>query len=202
MYIVYAFLREVMDWCCFLISWLPGRVGILARRLLFKGAMQHCGVKLTTEQGCRFCGVNKMRFGNNVSVGYGCSFFAQATERGIEIGDNVSFNSDVMVNADVGGLIRIGSNSIIGPGTIMRSSDHVFTSRDVSIRYQGHKAGTIVIEEDVWVAANVVVVGNVRIGRGAVIAAGAVVVRDVASYTVVGGVPARLIKERPGNLEG
>lgn len=201
MRIIYMFFREVMAWCRFFILWLPGSIGVLARRLLLKNAMQYCGAKLTTEQGCRFFETKKIRFGNNISIGYGCSFFAQSTEAGIEVGNNVSFNEGVMVNADVGGSISIGNNVIVGPGVVLRSSDHIFTSRDVPIRSQGHLPGTIVIEEDVWIAANVMVVGNVRIGRGAVVAAGAVVVKDVPTYTVVGGVPARWIKNRPGNRE-
>jgi galactoside O-acetyltransferase len=64
------------------------------------------------------------------------------------------------------------------------------------IRLQGHDAGTIVIEDNVWLAANVTVVGGVRIGRGSVIAAGAVVTSDIEPYSIAGGVPARLIRRR------
>lgn len=199
MRIAHVLFREVMAWCRFFIIWLPGSMGVFARRLLLKNNLQYCGTMLITEQGVRFFETKKMRFGNDVSIGYGCSFFAQSTEAGIEIGNNVSFNEGVMVNADAGGEISIGNNVIIGPGVVIRSSDHIFTSRDVPIRSQGHLPGTIIIEEDVWIAANVVIVGNVRVGRGAVIAAGAVVVKDVSPYFVVGGVPAMKIKDRPNN---
>ncbi len=61
---------------------------------------------------------------------------------------------------------------------------------------QGHVPGTVVIEEDVWIGANCVITPDVRIGRGAVVGAGAVVTRDVAPFAIVGGVPAREIGRR------
>ena len=64
------------------------------------------------------------------------------------------------------------------------------------MRDQGHVAGVITIESDVWIGANTTIVGGVRVGQGSVVAAGAVVVRDVEPYTIVGGVPARFIKKR------
>lgn len=56
--------------------------------------------------------------------------------------------------------------------------------------------GAIVIEDDVWIGSNAVVLSGVKIGRGAVIGAGAVVTKDVESYTIVGGNPARVIRKR------
>jgi galactoside O-acetyltransferase len=201
MSIIRFFFHEIIAWVSFPVIWMPGRIGAFVRRIVLKYTLKVCGVKLVLEQGCRFFGIKKIKIGNNVSIGYGCSFFSRATECGVEIGDNVSFNEGVMVNADIGGSIRIGNSVLVGPGVVMRSSDHVFTSRDVPIRMQGHTAGNIVIEDDTWVGANAIIVGNVCIGRGAVIAAGTVVVEDVPAYTVVGGVPAKLIKVRPSSLE-
>ena len=56
--------------------------------------------------------------------------------------------------------------------------------------------GDIIIEDDVWIGANCIILSGVKISRGAIIAAGSVVIKDVAPFTIVGGVPARLIKER------
>ena len=60
----------------------------------------------------------------------------------------------------------------------------------------GHVPGEIHIEEDVWIGANCVITADVRIGRGAVVGAGAVVTRDVEPFSIVGGVPARPIGHR------
>jgi acetyltransferase-like isoleucine patch superfamily enzyme len=73
--------------------------------------------------------------------------------------------------------------------------NHVFDDPDRPFIEQGITAQGIVIEDDVWLGAGVVVTDGVRIGRGAVVAAGAVVTNDVPPHTVVGGVPARIIRE-------
>ncbi len=67
-------------------------------------------------------------------------------------------------------------------------------------RFRGF-AEPIVTENDVWVATGAMVLAGVRIGRGAVVAAGAVVNRDVEPFTVVGGVPAKPIGDRPEDLD-
>jgi galactoside O-acetyltransferase len=61
---------------------------------------------------------------------------------------------------------------------------------------QKHSGGQIVIEDDVWIGSNAVILRNVRLGHGCVVAAGAVVTKDVDPFSVVGGVPARKISER------
>jgi galactoside O-acetyltransferase len=101
-----------------------------------------------------------------------------------------------MINADLGGRIEIGQNCIIGPNVVFRTSNHIFSSREIPIREQGHEPGAIIIQDDVWIGANACVIGTVKIARGAVVAAGAVVTEDVEEFTVVGGVPARKIKTR------
>jgi galactoside O-acetyltransferase len=120
----------------------------------------------------------------------------------IEIGDRVSLNANVYLNASGGGRIVVGHDVLVGPNAVFRTSDHVTLDPERPIREQGHAAGVIILEEDVWIAANVTVVGGVRIGRGAVVAAGAVVTADVEPYSVVGGVPARLIKRRGAGAPG
>ena len=62
----------------------------------------------------------------------------------------------------------------------------------------GGAEAEIVLEEDVWLGVNVVVLKGVRIGRGAIVAAGAIVTKDVPSYEIWGGVPARRLGERAG----
>lgn len=101
-----------------------------------------------------------------------------------------------MINADCGGRICIGSNILIGPNVVLRASNHIYKNRDVLIRHQGHESGIIEISDDVWIGANVTVLPNVRIHKGAVVAAGAVVTKDVEEYTIVGGIPAKEISKR------
>lgn len=119
-----------------------------------------------------------------------------ATESFIKIGSKCSFNMNVNINAGPGGEIVIGNYVLIGPNTVIRASNHSFNRFDIPIREQGHVAGTIIIGDDVWIGANCVILPNVKIGSHAIIAAGAVVNKDVAEYEVAGGVPARKIYSR------
>lgn len=112
----------------------------------------------------------------------------------IQLGNNVAFNRGVFLTAR--DKIEIGNDVMIGPYTVINSGNHVYLDPTTPIRNQGHIKAPIIIGEDVWIGANVTILAGVTIGQGAVIAAGAVVVRSVAAYTVVGGVPARIIKHR------
>lgn len=114
--------------------------------------------------------------------------------------------------------IRIGADSLIGEYTVIRGQggvqlgDRVYTSPQVQILAvnhvyddptrsfveQGITAQGIVIEDDVWIGAGAIITDGVRVGRGAVVAAGAVVTADVPPHTVVGGVPARVLRAIDG----
>ena len=76
----------------------------------------------------------------------------------------------------------------------MRSSNHVYSDSSIPFREQGHSGGTILIGENVWIGAGVVVLPDVTISSNSIVGAGSVVTHDVPAYSVVGGVPARVIK--------
>ena len=107
----------------------------------------------------------------------------------IIIGSNVTFNSNVMINARGKGKIIIGDNVLIGPNVVLRSSNHSFHTTKIPVIDQGMTEGDIIINDDVWIGSNAVILPNCEIGKGVIVAAGAVVTSDVESYTVVGGVP-------------
>jgi acetyltransferase-like isoleucine patch superfamily enzyme len=75
----------------------------------------------------------------------------------------------------------------------------VIAGVDIPMKEQGVTQKGVVIEDDCWIAANSVILDGVRIGRGSVVAAGAVVSRDVPPFSIVAGVPARVIKNRINN---
>ena len=110
------------------------------------------------------------------------------------IGDNVAMNNGVWINA-VGG-VHIGDNTIIGPKVVIHSANHRFERLDIPIQKQGHAKKAVVIEEDVWIAALCVILPGVRIGRGSVIGAGAVVTHDIPPYSIATGAPATVKKSR------
>lgn len=112
----------------------------------------------------------------------------------VEIGSHVYIGPKALIAAD-GGL-TIGNGVIIGPSVTILTSTH---------RYEGAEAlpydsvtllRPVVIEPNVWIGANVSLVPGVRIGEGAIVAMGAVVTRDIPAGAVVGGNPARILKQR------
>lgn len=114
----------------------------------------------------------------------------------IEIGDRVSMNSNVVVDACDDGFIKIGNDVLIGPNVVIRASNHVYSPPYRPINQQGHTGGAIIVQDDVWIASNVVVVPNVTIGAHSVISSCSLVSHDVEPWTVVGGVSATVIKRR------
>ena len=114
----------------------------------------------------------------------------------IEIGRSCSINS-FCVLLGYGG-ITIGNHVRIAAHTSIIAFNHNFENVDKKINHQGYRAKGIVIEDDVWIASGVRILDGVRVGRGAVVGAGAVVNKDVEPYTVVGGVPAKILKQRDG----
>ena len=101
-----------------------------------------------------------------------------------------------MINARGKGKILIGNNVLIGPNTVLRSNNHSFENKNKPITEQGMNDGEIFIEDDVWISSNSVILPNCKIGKGAIIAAGAVVTNNVDSYSIVGGVPAKELNRR------
>lgn len=113
------------------------------------------------------------------------------------------FNS--VMNAKIGKFCSIGSNVSIGPGR--HPIEYVSTSPVFYSAYKQcgftfadksyyNEMGTVKIGNDVWIGANAVIFDDITVGDGAVIAAGAIVTKDVEPYSVVGGVPAKFIKKR------
>jgi acetyltransferase-like isoleucine patch superfamily enzyme len=112
----------------------------------------------------------------------------------IKLGANISINSGVVI-LGTGGIV-IGDNTRVASNTVITSSNHIFSNKDKSIIEQGITSKGIKIQEDVWIGANVTILDGVNIGRGSIVAAGAVINSDVSPYSIVGGVPAKFIKNR------
>jgi len=138
----------------------------------------------------------------DVDVGEGC-----VIHPGIEITRGpLSFGNNTFVNTDTRfectGGIRIGSYCQIGPRTSFETVTH--SLEPVMGQHRPLSSNPIIIEDYVWIGSNAIILAGVTIGRGSVVAAGAVVTEDVPDYTLVAGVPARIIRqiERPDNDEG
>ena len=197
MTILSAVVRETMAFADAVTAGWPGASGIRIRRWYLAQRVAQIGRRAVIHTGVRWMGPQNIKIGAEFGVQERC-FIAACDDGWVEIGDRVKLNFNVHINACCGGLVRLGSDVLIGPNAVLRASDHRFADPSRPIARQGHSAGQIIVGDDVWIAANVTVVGGVEIGRGAVVAAGAVVTANVEPYTIVGGVPARIIGRRSG----
>jgi len=93
------------------------------------------------------------------------------------------------------GPIRLGNNVIIAQHVVFSGLNHGYTDITQPIRDQACNTAEIVVEDDVWIGANVTVTAGVHIGHHSVVAGGSVVTKDVPPYTVVGGNPAKPLKQ-------
>ena len=112
----------------------------------------------------------------------------------LTIGNNVGINHYCFIG--VRGNIKIGDNVIFGPRVSVFSENHNFDRLDIPIKDQGETRKDTLIGNDVWIGASSVILSGVKIGDGAIIAAGSVVNKDVPSNAIVAGVPAKMIKRR------
>lgn len=135
--------------------------------------------------------------GKNVHFGKG----VHGNLENVSCGSNVSFGENNLFLTSKA-KVYIGDNVMFGPGVTVITGDHrmdavgkpMIAITDAEKLPQNDQ--DIIIEGDNWIGANATILKGVTIGEGAVVAAGAVVVRDVEPYSIVGGVPARVIRNR------
>jgi acetyltransferase-like isoleucine patch superfamily enzyme len=143
--------------------------------LVLRYAFNRCGKNVRFDPDSVFSYEN-IEIGDDVFIGPGASL--QATQRGIIIGNKVMFGPNVTI---MGGDYN---TSVIGQFMV-----------DVKVK-RPEDDQTVIIEDDVWVGTCAIVLKGVRLGRGCIVAAGAIVTKDVPPYTVAVGVPARVRKVR------
>lgn len=204
-----------------LIGWLPTVIGIALRAVFYRLILRMDGIA-AIENGVRLRFADQIHLGRGVYLDQGV--YLHACPQGISIGDN----SFVMHGAVLHvynfrelphAFIHIGRDSLIGELNVLRGQggitigDRVYTAPLVQLLAvnhvyddparpmveQGITAAGIVVEDDVWIGAGAIITDGVTIGRGAVVAAGAVVTADVPAHTVVGGIPARVLKTIDGS---
>jgi acetyltransferase-like isoleucine patch superfamily enzyme len=155
-----------------LFSALPSWPGVVrTRTYLLRRRLAECGRDVVLAQGVMLRYPEKISFGNTVFLNRGTTITARAP-------------------------ITIGSDVLIGPGVVIDSGDHVFRDPAKPINSQGYARQPIIIGSDIWIGAHAIILKGVTLGQGCVVAAGAVVTKSVAPFTVVGGVPARVISGR------
>ena len=111
----------------------------------------------------------------------------------LEIGDRSGVGSET----DLSGHIIIGNDVMMGPHVTMRTYSHAHDRIDIPMNQQGFEPERVMhIGDDVWIGANVTILPGVNVGSHCILAAGAVVTKDVPDYAIVGGCPAKIIRMR------
>ena len=167
-HLIHLELEEYLGW---LTRSLPGMLGVSLRHLVYKLLLKHTGGFLLIYPGVYI-------------------YHSYA----IEVGKAVSINTGAIL--DGRGGISIGDYVMIGPNVCIASSNHNYKDRTAPVPLQGHILQPVRIEDEAWIGANATILGGVTLGKGAVVAAGAVVVKDVPENSIVGGVPAKKIGHR------
>ncbi|MEL6864882.1 MAG: acyltransferase [Bacteroidota bacterium] len=166
-------------------------------RIFGKGHFRF-GPWLQLEEGVYLHALSKegLHLGSNVRIGpycrLECSGSYQDLGKGIRIGNNVGLGAFAFIGG--AGGVEIGDDCIIGQYLSCHPENHLFDDTQQLIRLQGHSRKGIRIGNNCWIGAKVTVLDGVEVGEHCVIAAGAVVTKDFPPYSVIGGVPARLIQ--------
>ena len=136
---------------------------------------------------CNLLGIMKRsksaRFQNNIYIG---------APSAVSIGKDCQINEYVFIQGAI-----IGDNVMIAPYVALIANKKEVNTTDILMStVEKEKGLKVIIEDDVWIGRNAIVMPGVKIGRGSIIGAGSVVTKNVESMSVMGGVPAKLIKKR------
>lgn len=140
------------------------------RYLLCKQLFEYCGKNVNIEKDAQFGAGDRIRIGDNSGLGINC----------------------VIPNGSI-----IGNDVMMGPNCYIHSRNHQFARTDIPMRMQGCSENkSVVIEDDVWIGRDVAIMVGRKLSKGTIVAANSVVTRDFPEYSIIGGNPARLIRNR------
>ena len=209
------------EWCMLLV-YIPGALGMLLRKIFWPGIFGSCGKGCMFASGIVLRQPGRIHIGKSVIISEGCVLDGRhsSANPSITIGNNVILSNNVMLSCKDGG-IEIGDNTGINAQTIIQSTNDcpVYIGKDcligqrcfiigggsyhidrldIPMREQGMKTsdGGVHLEGDIWLGGNATVLSGIRMGRGSVAGAGAVLTKSVAEYTISAGVPAKVIRTR------
>ena len=203
-----------------LFGWIPTIVGSILRPMMYRVILGKIGKGCLIEKNVRLAIPSRLFLGDRVFIGEYSYLDPKSIRTKIVLGSDVyisrlcrlssgsseDYIGEVIIEDSVHvgqncfidgtGKLKISKDSVLGPNVVFLTGNHEFKNPTVPIRFQGGIPKPIVIEEDVWLGANVIVLGAVTIGKGSVIGAGSVVTKDIPPYSVAIGVPAKVIGKR------
>jgi len=189
---------------------------LLLRRAWLRLRLGRFGNDTLVEAGARLQYPERIRLGNGVRIASQSMLRANTEQTtGISIGDHSTVHESALIAANRGqvtigrhswigpfcliygnGNVSIGDNVLIAAHTSINTVSHHFERCDIPINDQGIYCDPVSIEDDAWIGMNAVILQGVTIGQGAIVGAGAVVTRDVPPWSIVMGVPARIVSQR------
>jgi acetyltransferase-like isoleucine patch superfamily enzyme len=197
----------------------PGAPGLALRRWMYRSLLARCGRGTVFGLGVQLRHPRSVEIGERVVIDDHCVIDGRSsTPPGVVIGDGTMIARNVQVSSKggtirVGARVGIGANSeiravgtnrlvigddvLIAPQCYIGGSMYRHDRLDIPIGEQGlDLRGGVAVGRGTWIGASAVIVDGVTVGEHAIVAAGAVVTRDVPDFGVVGGVPARLLRVR------
>lgn len=163
------------------------------RAMLWRLRGARMGVKCRIGAQCRATLAGGITLGNRVALEQGVMLKLVDASAEVRLQDHVFVGRGCTF--DIAGSLLVGEGALIAPGCFITDHNHGLDP-DMPIWKQPCRTSPVSIGADVWLGARVVVLPGVTIGDGAVVAAGAVVSRDVAPMSIVAGVPARFMRYR------
>lgn len=159
------------------------------------------GKNFSVAQGCYIDALSKKGLicGNNVSLGYFTHIeltgSLKCLGQGMLVGNNVGLGSHGHYGSGAG-FLQIGDNTIFGNYVSIHPENHNFSRNDLPIRLQGVNGKGVKIGSDCWIGAKVTILDGAVIGDHSIVAAGAVVIGHFPPYSIIGGIPAKILKKR------
>ena len=203
-----------------ILKYLLGLFFSLIRGLLLKLKLKKSNGLIILGKRCKILFANKISMGRTIKIGDNVEINA-LSKHGILIGDNVSILRNTIIECtgvirflgeglvignnvgiaqncfiQVRGKIDIGNNVIFGPYVSVFSENHIFKDPNLPVNIQGETRKGVKISDGVWIGSRAVILDGVIIGENSIIAAGSVVNKDVPPFSIVGGVPAKVLKFR------
>lgn len=150
-----------------------GKIAKSIRGALCKHIFEYCGKNVNIERGAHFGKGSHIKIGDNSGLGVNCM-----------IPDGSTIGKDVMM----------------GPNCYIHARNHNFDRTDIPMRLQGYKESKpIVIDDDVWIGRDVTITVGRHISKGCIIAANCVLTKDYPEYSIIGGNPGKIIRNRINN---
>jgi len=194
----------------------PGALGLALRSWLYPFLLGTSGRGVPFGVGVVLRHSGKIRLGDHVVIDDYCCLDAKGTSnRGIDVGTRVFVgrntilsckNGDIVIDDDANiGLnaeifsasrVRVGKKVLMAAYTYLVGGDHLYDRTDIPVLDQGRTAQGIDVDDHAWLGAHVVVTDGSRVGRDAIVGAGAVVVGEIPDFAIATGIPAKVVRDR------